>query len=204
MFGINKTKKVIRLFGVGGNLKTSILSHKAFKSYVHIPEFNREAGRLSARFNENLTTTNNLVAKYLLIKSLLHTKETKFISDRSLIDYGIMNELIKEHLPDYFGAVNDLLTVEKAFEMDDDLYKDVEKIDVLLITKDEEFISKIIDNSHDERAYFFDNSRTYFNCQEIYYSYITAYLPEVTVIELKDISNPKLVIEDIVDKIKSL
>lgn len=197
-----KQKEVIRLFGIGGNLKTSIINSGAFKKYVKIPEFNREAGELLEPFKENISTAVNLVSKYIMVKTLLTTKERRFISDRSLIDYAIMNQLIINLLDHYFGASNENLTIERTLKLENDLYKDCKCYNILLVTKSEEFVAKIIDESWDERAYFYECSDNYFKSQEYYGRIIQESFPNVLVIELTDFSDFPKLIDSIVQKIK--
>jgi len=183
-------RKIIRLFGVGGNFKTSIYNNPVFKDFIRVPEFNREFTSLLKPFNQFPTTVHNIHAKYIMLRTILQTTAS-LIMDRSLIDYAIMNIIIRDFLDDYYECTHDDLTIDYAMKLENELFSHENCNNVLLITKDEEFIDKIINKGKDQRAYFFDDSETYKKCQEFYCDIITERIPDVKVLTIESVSNPR-------------
>lgn len=194
-------RKIVRLFGIGGNLKTSLISSELFNNYIKVPEFNRELNRLMEPYGEGVSTPMNMNAKYILLKTLLQTDCKRIVMDRSLIDYAIMNYIIINYLDDYFGASHEALTIEAAMKLEHELFDNQNTINILLITSDLNFIKNMIDNSWDERAKFFDDHKTYIKSQEFYKDVIINNFPDTHIIDLGDMSDIHKTIETVKSKI---
>lgn len=195
--------ELIRLMGVGGNLKTSLLNRPEFREYLPIPEHNRELGNLMSKFNGYPNVTTNFCSKYLLIKEILKHGD-KFIMDRSLYDYVIIDHVVKNIIPYYKGTYSHMDKYEKeAIELEDELFKDFKCHNILLVTKEINQIRKMIDEGDDERANFYDNTACYLEAQDYYEAKMRSrFKDDLLVIYLQDWSDIPMSIDQTVVKIQ--
>ena len=186
-------KKVIRLLGIGGNFKTSILNAWDLPNYIKIPECNSEFQSELTKFNLCASTAHNFAVKKLVTRVLINNNpESNVITDRALFDYYIFNELL--HLGynwEYAKSYCKDLVAEN--EPEKDLFKEFKIYNVLLVTLDRDFVYNIIDNSNSERANYFEHSDQYFECQDLYIKIVQKFIDyEGSKLLRLDLSNIKL------------
>lgn len=180
-------KQVIMLRGLGGNFKSSIAKELVASGYAMIPEGNREFEKVLNTFDRQSDTELNYCAKYIVIKGLLGNNFEKYVSDRGLIDYALMNEFVNKILLHFHESWSPNLNLENVFKEECSLLNGYSIVNVLLMTTDKGFLKKIIDDAYDVRACFYDNSEDYLQCQEIYKNFILEHYDNVIQINLDKI-----------------
>lgn len=175
------------LRGIGGNFKSSIAKEMVKSGFTMIPEANREFEHALAKFDRVSDTELNYCSKYIMIKGILANKPCRVVSDRGLIDYAMMSQFVKKILMHYDGCQSDHLDPEEVYKEECAVFNGCSMINVLLLTTDKKFLKKIIDDSFDTRACFFDNTDDYLACQELYKKFVLDHYANVITIELDHI-----------------
>lgn len=198
-----KDKKLLILGGIGGNLKSTILSHSSeISNLARIPECNSEFDKFIGDYDEKSSVVKNLAVKKLVMSTLIDSQLHEFISDRTLIDYAIMNEMISRELTHYSESANKMLDFNSVLSIEREVTRLCKVYPVLLLTTDKEFLSDIIDNSFSERAIFYDNSDSYLVCQEIYKNRFLSAYSESLVIEVSNAKDTIANLDQLISKIK--
>lgn len=178
------SKNIIILRGLGGNFKSSIAKIFADHRYIMVPEANREFERVLSKFDRISDTELNYCAKYVVMQGFVNNafknpSLTNFVADRGLVDYGLMNEFVNTILLHYHDSYSKNLKVEELFKEECALLNGFKITNILLTTTDKKFLHKIIDESIDARACFFDNTEDYLKCQEMYREFILSHYNDV-------------------------
>lgn len=201
-----KDKNIVALLGVGGNFKSSLARELEKLDYILIPEGNRQFERnLEKDFDRISDPELNYEVKKVLLDSFLRLNFDKFVCDRTLIDYALMNEFIKKILLHYNGVKSDKISLDLIYNEELKLFNGYSVKRILLTTSDKSFVKAIIDDAFDIRACFFDDSDSYFKCQDLYANFILKNFNNVVHIDLNDIplcekDSPEIL--DYIDKIK--
>lgn len=186
-----KNKRIIILRGIGANFKSCI--GKEFHNnlgYDFIPSNKSFVKVLTSHFEQESNLQLNYCAKYAIIKSHLENQNEVYISNGGLVEEAMKAYFIKNYLPHMKMSISGL-SLDKAFDDECRLFNGYSIINVLVTTSDKKFLEKIIDDSYDSRAIFYDSSENYLECQDYFANYVVKNFDNIVKYDFFDVNNIK-------------
>lgn len=181
---MGERKVLIRLRGLGGCLKTSLI--EAFENhFTYLPGTTRDSFRIKDDLigNTNNVTLESIISKYCQDIRISQMTSGLFITERCLMDYAFMNNKLTDAKPfDLFKIAKYEVEIERRFD---------KVIDFVIQLSDEDFITSLMSRD-DVRSRFYGNDVNIYKDAQVKYLDFVGGIVDYNISHISDFTIPDM------------